>query len=103
MEEIFSFERASSSKSAVAMARRIHLFPCRTQQLSFLTPKVVGGKLPARIGSCRAKQESDGSLALFLLGYLRNALTLANKYYKVKLTIKSRVISRASEWLHTLT
>ncbi|MGZ1150853.1 hypothetical protein ACXO17_09285, partial [Lactobacillus delbrueckii subsp. bulgaricus] len=39
----------------------------------------------------------------FLLGYLRNALTLANKYYKVKLTIKSRVISRASEWLHTLT
>ena len=32
----------------------IHLFPCRTQQLSFLTPKVVGGKLPARIGSCRA-------------------------------------------------
>ena len=23
--------------------------------------------------------------------------------YKVKLTIKSRVISRASEWLHTLT
>ncbi|MDK8262417.1 hypothetical protein, partial [Lactobacillus delbrueckii] len=62
-----------------------------------------GGKLPARIGSCRANQESDGSLALFvLLGYLRNALTLANKYYKVKLTIKSRVISRASEWLHTL-
>jgi hypothetical protein len=38
-----------------------------------------------------------------LLGYLRNALTLANKYCKIKLTIKSRVISRASEWLHTLT
>ena len=36
------------------MARRKHLFPCRTQKLSFLTPKVVGGKLPARIGSCRA-------------------------------------------------
>ncbi|MGZ1167252.1 hypothetical protein ACXO2Q_08935, partial [Lactobacillus delbrueckii subsp. bulgaricus] len=33
--------------------------------LSFLTPKVVGGKLPARIGSCRARQEPDGSLALF--------------------------------------
>ncbi|MGZ1200346.1 hypothetical protein ACXO2Y_07355, partial [Lactobacillus delbrueckii subsp. bulgaricus] len=33
-------------------------------------PKVVGGKLPARIGSCRARQESDGSLALFVfLGF----------------------------------
>ena len=38
----------------VAIARRIHLYPCRTQKLSFLTPKVVGGKLPARIGSCHA-------------------------------------------------
>ncbi|MGZ1198953.1 hypothetical protein ACXO22_08855, partial [Lactobacillus delbrueckii subsp. bulgaricus] len=29
-----------------------------------------GGKLPARIGSCRARQESDGSLALFVfLGF----------------------------------
>ena len=37
------------------MARRIHLFPCRTQKLSFLTPRVVGGKLPARVGSRRAK------------------------------------------------
>ena len=54
-------------KSAVAVARRIHLFPCRTQKLSFFAPKVVGGKLPARIGRCRAKQESDGSLALFVL------------------------------------
>ncbi|MDK8160915.1 hypothetical protein QP717_09560, partial [Lactobacillus delbrueckii] len=48
----------------------------------------------------RVRRKSGSFL---LLGYLRNALTLANKYYKVKLTIKSRVISRASEWLHTLT
>ncbi|WP_152704268.1 hypothetical protein, partial [Limosilactobacillus reuteri] len=27
---------------------------CRTQKLSFNTPKVVGGSLPARIGRCRA-------------------------------------------------
>ena len=43
-----------AQKSTVAKARRIHLFPCRTQKLSFLTPKVVGGQLPARKGSCRA-------------------------------------------------
>ncbi|EEJ42896.1 hypothetical protein HMPREF0555_0517 [Leuconostoc mesenteroides subsp. cremoris ATCC 19254] len=35
--------------------------------------------------------------------YLRNALTLAKKYYKFNSTNKLRVISRASEWLHTLT
>ena len=38
----------------VAIARRIHLFPFRTQKLSFFTPKVVGGKLPARLGSRHA-------------------------------------------------
>ncbi|MFV4954254.1 hypothetical protein, partial [Lactobacillus delbrueckii] len=41
-----------------------------------LTPKVVGGKLPARIGSCRAKQESDGSLALFCFPWLLYFLPL---------------------------
>ena len=45
----------------MAIARRIHLFPCRTQKLSFLAPIVVGGKLPARIGRCRAF--IDGGLA----------------------------------------
>ena len=54
---LFSFERADLSKkshSAVAIARRSHLFPCRTQQLSFVTPRVVGGSPPVRVGSCRA-------------------------------------------------
>ena len=36
------------------MARRIHLFPFRTQKLSFLTPKVVRGTPLVRIGSCHA-------------------------------------------------
>ncbi len=32
------------------MALRSHLFPYRTQQLSSVAPKVVGGSPPARIG-----------------------------------------------------
>ena len=32
------------------MALRSHLFPYRTQKLSSIAPKVVGGSLPARIG-----------------------------------------------------
>ena len=35
--------------------RRIYLFPCRTQKSSFLTPRVVGGSPPARVGRCHAK------------------------------------------------
>ncbi len=62
-----SFERTKffsvriAQNSVVAIARRIHLFPCRTQKLSFLAPIVVGGKLPARIGRCHAI--FDGGLA----------------------------------------
>ncbi|CDK36321.1 hypothetical protein LSCP400_21541 [Ligilactobacillus salivarius cp400] len=33
------------------MARRIHLFPFRTQKLSFVTPRVVRGTPLARVGS----------------------------------------------------
>ena len=32
------------------MAERFHLFPYRTQKLSFLTPKVLAGTLAGRIG-----------------------------------------------------
>ena len=34
------------------IAERIHLFPYRTQKLSFLTPKVLVGSLTGRIGNC---------------------------------------------------
>ena len=37
--------------NSVAIAAGIHLFPCRTQQLSPQTPKVLGGRPPGRIGS----------------------------------------------------
>ena len=41
------------------MALRSHLFPYRTQKLSSIAPKVVGGSLPARIGS----RDAHGRLA----------------------------------------
>ena len=45
-----SFERIKSQvNSAVMMARRIHLFPFRTQKLSFVTPRVVRGTPLARV------------------------------------------------------
>ena len=50
-----SFERTRfSQKSVVAIAQRLHLFPFRTQKLSFVTPIVVRGSPLARIGSCHA-------------------------------------------------
>ena len=60
---LFSFESTSFQSwkglSVVMMAWRIHLFPCRTQKLSFNAPKVVGGSLPARIG----RRHAHGGLA----------------------------------------
>ena len=41
------------------MARRIHLFPFRTQKLSFVTPRVVRGTPLARVGSRRAVRGSS--------------------------------------------
>ena len=41
------------------MALRSHLFPYRTQKLSSIAPKVVGGSLPARIG----RRDAHGRLA----------------------------------------
>ena len=35
------------------MAKRIHLFPSRTQKLSSYTPMVLGWRRPGRVGSCR--------------------------------------------------
>jgi hypothetical protein len=37
----------------VTIAKRIHLFPSRTQKLSSFAPKILGGRLPGRIGRCR--------------------------------------------------
>ena len=35
------------------MAKRIHLYPSRTQKLSSSAPKILGGRLPGKIGHCR--------------------------------------------------
>ena len=104
MEEIFSFERASSSKECGGNGKKDTPVPMPNTAVKLLNAEsswwetaCEDRKLPRE---SRVRRKSGSFL---LLGYLRNALTLANKYYKVKLTIKSRVISRASEWLHTLT
>ena len=37
---------------AAIMAERFHLFPFRTQKLSSSVPKILGGRLPGKIGRC---------------------------------------------------
>ena len=48
---LFSFEGVSPNP--VAIARRIHLYPCRTQKLSSFTSMILGGRLPGKVDSCR--------------------------------------------------
>ena len=49
------------------MAEEIHLFPYRTQKLSLLTPMVLGGRPPGRLGSCQTYKISS---ILINRGYL---------------------------------
>ena len=39
----------------VMMARRNHLYPCRTQKLSSLASMILGGRLPGKVERCRFK------------------------------------------------
>ena len=41
------------ARNAVAIARRSHLFPYRTQKLSSLALMILGGRLPGKVGRCR--------------------------------------------------
>ena len=44
---------------AVAIAKRSHLFSCRTQKLSSSTPKVLGWQRPGRLGSRRIPEQKE--------------------------------------------
>ena len=61
------------------MAKRNHLYPSRTQKLSSLAPKILGGRLPGKIGRCRFdKKGIANAIPFFILSekiYLRKAVS----------------------------
>ena len=67
-----SFEGAKLSKknNPVVMAKGIHLFPSRTQQLSPYTSKVLGWTRPGRIDSCRLKKQNPYQKVWVLFFYM---------------------------------
>ena len=57
---LFFFIQFSScifAAQLVLMARRIHPFPSRTRKLSYAALKILGGKLPGKIGRCQHKKD----------------------------------------------
>ena len=40
------------------MTLRVHPFPYRTRKLSSIVPKILGGRLPGKIGKCQHKYSS---------------------------------------------
>ena len=56
----------------VIIAKRIHLFPFRTQKLSSLALMVLGGKLPGRVGHSQVMCRSGGTGRRTGLKILRN-------------------------------
>ena len=47
-----------STLDAVMIARRIHLFPYRTQKLSSLALMILGGRPPGKVGRCRFSKKA---------------------------------------------
>ena len=61
-------------KNPVTITWRKHPFPSRTRKLSSMVPKILGGRPPGKIGSCRVgilnKRESEPH-SLFFCGFIR--------------------------------
>ena len=71
LDRYYSVLRVQQSKLkryAVAIARRSHLFPYRTQKLSSLALMILGGRLPGKVGRCRfGKKRSSRKWASFFI------------------------------------
>ena len=64
----YSVLSVRSTLDAVMIARRIHLFPYRTQKLSSLALMILGGRLPGKVGRCRfGKKRSSRKWASFFI------------------------------------
>ena len=49
----------------VLIVVRVHLFPSRTQKLSSLTPTILGGRLPGKIGNANTKRTTPSEPFFF--------------------------------------
>ena len=50
--------REGQTYNVVIIAKRIHLFPYRTQKLSFLALMILGGRPPGKVGRCRFSKKA---------------------------------------------
>ena len=56
---IFRIKTDSEKKKLVSLTQRVHLFPFRTQKLSFAVPTILCGRLHGKIGRCQHHRESE--------------------------------------------
>ena len=64
---VVSFESINFQlNNLVAIARRIHLFPFRTQKLSFSALMVLDGKLSGRVGRSQVSKDFNVKSFLFI-------------------------------------
>ena len=54
----YSVLSVRSTLDAVMIARRIHLYPYRTQKLSSLALMILGGRPPGKVGRCRFSKKA---------------------------------------------
>ena len=56
---IFRIKQDPEKEKLVSLAQRVHLFPFRTQKLSFAVPTILCGRLHGKIGRCQHHRESE--------------------------------------------
>ena len=67
---------------SVVIARRSHLFPYRTQQLSFFALTILGGRLPGNLSHCRNFPSYSCGRAFFYF-YRYSTVILQLFYYQI--------------------
>ena len=83
--EVLRVQKLSELNNPVVMAKGIHLFPSRTQQLSPYTSKVLGWKRPGRIDSCRLKKRLT-------------SLDVSLFFSLIQLSIRAGFLRKFSNW-----
>ena len=85
--EVLRVQKLSELNNPVVMAKGIHLFPSRTQQLSPYTSKVLGWKRPGRIDSCRLKKIHHifryGVFFYFIRSYLSEQVSWEKRQFLI--------------------
>ena len=90
---MFAAQTGLGFVNPVTIAGRRHLYPSRTQKLSSPALRILGGRLPGKVGRCRFERKGTIETS-FLFSCLKltetanSCLTLRARTYKISTYVK---------------